>query len=728
MKYKLAHLKTLNLEQLKEEFYAIEDSDDVLELDGDDYTSSLLDYTDLPKALTFLPPHISQIIFKGKFQYLIYQSMPDNAYAELHIDSYRYVGNYLPYLMSYIPVTVENIKFSLKKDDKYECANRLYSKVSRDMYYVLNKLPAHVRHLDLTETFYAEDVGSNWKDVLNMYLGIPRTIQSIRFHQSNWENCPPAIFNHIFQYLNLFIQQLHWENVASFLLEKQNIQINFVGQIRQLSFRQNIELFANIKAFELIKKVPKNITSLNLAYNQFEKLTVDSLCLLFANIPNNIYSLDLGENGLVTCEPDFFHSVIGRLPESIKCLRLIDNIQNYHSLAQVLMNYRSIPAHVHTLSFSDSRHLRVKSSVYRRIFQQLPPSIQTLDFSASSFFEYDLEDIEELCNALPSSIKTLVFRKNLLASMDLPLLRSNFSKIPLTVKEIDIAGNGLDKLKYSSLAKFINVLPDRTYHFQNEKICLTHDGRLMPYYPRSNDIYFKPVKKLRLQNLYSQFFLCTSQFMHQKKLSLSIFLRICSFLNNVDGDTDERLALESQLTKASLFVTNTRNYSKSQILSDISKRISININSTLDLSHAGLSGLNHVTEFIQIFQRIPKEILKLNLRKNDLNKPSVFKAFCGALHQLPSSILYLDLSGNGFNSTDYNLLSQFSRLPKTLKFISFGLERPVDLQAQMNKAFMPAYLPRLINQPLNVMQKAQLLLNDYTQGNSWFWRTIYGYS
>jgi hypothetical protein len=115
------------------------------------------------------------------------------------------------------------------------------------------------------------------------------------------------------------------------------------------------------------------------------------------------------------------------------------------------------------------------------------------------------------------------------------------------------------------------------------------------------------------------------------------------------------------------------------------------------------------------------------LRKNELNKPSVFKAFCGALHQLPSSILYLDLSGNGFNSTDYNLLSQFSRLPKTLKFISFGLERPVDLQAQMNKALMPAYLPRLINQPLNVMQKAQLLLNDYTQGNSWFWRTIYGY-
>lgn len=167
-----------------------------------------------------------------------------------------------------------------------------------------------------------------------------------------------------------------------------------------------------------------------------------------------------------------------------------------------------------------------------------------------------------------------------------------------------------------------------------------------------------------------------------------------------------------------------------RILAKINERF-LESRSCLDLSSCKLSELPP-DEIDQLFRRvrnISNSITSIDLSNNGFEKTTEQSqnsnlAFRRALHLIPGSIITLDLRENSFEHLNREELNKlFAPLPRTIQQVFLSGKEAKPIAVWLERVTWPQRyqdMTAAARAKGNIVKVAEILLNDYTKGNSWF--------
>jgi hypothetical protein len=146
----------------------------------------------------------------------------------------------------------------------------------------------------------------------------------------------------------------------------------------------------------------------------------------------------------------------------------------------------------------------------------------------------------------------------------------------------------------------------------------------------------------------------------------------------------------------------------------------------MDLSRCGLNRIDNIEMFQTFFKGISEKTTQLSLRGNGLGTDKSKLAFTAEMFKaIPKTITYVDFSDNGLQDSDGEQLRKwFVHLPSTVIWITIDQEKPLSLKSQIACRQWPHYFSSVASGMSDVLLQARTLLNDYTKGDSAFWRFI----
>lgn len=726
MRFSLNTLNALSLADIKEKFSKIPLYDNVLELFGD-FNLSVMAKCKVSPCLEFLPAHVNELVLNGAYSFSI-ESVNENSN-----DTYRaiwrmHLGRQFFLLVGAIPRNILTLKIIIQRMPAYEPHDPIISDVALSLGRCFESLSEHIDCLDLSGmvAFGTDEHDNLWK----MYRSIPNTVQKLYPHQMNWhyltdehrEKMLRAASGGLLAFA-LENQDIFSSSVKSFRNFFQAISPDVMGfSLAHCNIgRQSLE-----SILPLFQTLGSNIVGLNLKNNNLHMLDAD-LPKFFKALPANLAYLDISQNNLLKLPNSLFIERIDHLPKKINTLKIYENSLEQHHLAAVADNFASLPANILVLGFAGGRWMGLTINQFMWAIHRLSPRVFCIDYSDNHLYQLGVHDFQQLVTFTPPHVKKLVLKRNNLIAYSAEDLREIFSRIPFQIREIDFSENGFDRLPASQLNVLLDALPNIFINFGHDKIMRRNDGRLLPFPWRPDDEYFKRIGLVYHQRDLSSFFLLIHQFIKQKKLPESFIIKLIASL----WPSYPRKIIENMVKKSALFIGLNKRLDAEEFSENLTRRVDAQKqHSNFDLSHAALKHIDTVSQYQQLFAKIPEKALRVNLRCNGIAmEESALKSFTLGIKYLPAHVSYVDLSGNLFEHLPFELLHHLLiNIPASIKLLSLTTERPVSVVDHIARLQdVPAYFHKLIKNEDNIFKKLLILLRDYTLDDSWFRRLIFGY-
>ncbi len=742
MQVHLIDLKNQSLQEIRNFFASIPNTQTELELIGgyDDIDGMYASYPDVAKALSYLPKYITTVKFSGEYiikdaVYLEYMGMQAGEHVDLR-RNYKdiHIPTTLPQFVECLPDTVSRISFAFK------CTNIPDGTVvfSLDgLITAVGSAKKNITSLDLSGMSFQ---GVDLTKVISLFSNITQTIEALHIHFS------PSLLINILSVLPNTIIRL---DLGGIYLGGQNDSyfINFLSLLSPdlvdldlRSCRLN-ELYPEV-FHTLTSRLPPKLVRLGLSNNNLFTMdtTPEQLAYSLHAISSSVVEVDLGENYCLSVENDCLELLLNSLPETVKRLRLSQSdhppTEDMSPVdgSQLAIQLSIIPSHIDTVIFSRMNFFNLSAREFSEGLKGLPPTVHTLDFSELTWNSRTFEDLSFIFSNLPPQVFAIKLCGNRLLSTNPDTFKKWLHSFAPQIREIDFSGNGFDRLLPSQFNRFSTGIPGRIIRIILDKnqFALQNDGALVAYpSTRHHQGLFKPQGAILHHKQLADFRLVMTQFLKASHLPLKAVALIFSYA--LESTAQESEYMEKQLAvrliSGKLPARVTTAMKQESINTALARIHSATITqaSKTDLSRCGLNRLGDIRSVDALFMKISVITTELSLRANGFGQTRETRDFIiQFLGRIPRRITYVDLSDNGFEYYDAEQLSAlFSHLPPTVKWVSLGAEKPLSPAEHIALRQYPESYEELIANCVDIMQQVRAVLDDYTKGDSQFWRAVY---
>ena len=528
---------------------------------------------------------------------------------------------------------------------------------------------------------------------------------------------------------------------------------------------------------KIVASLPKSVNALFLNFSRSDaherrahrrsSSVLYDLIYIFKNIPKNVTHIDLGNVDSSDCiealnywfrlfcnhslaEAHYVTEMINSIPNTVTEISAANMRYYYRGLQNVETIRRgpygnfgdglsarllATPSHVNTVDFRNSNLFDLSVFEFADALPSLPYTITTLDLGGNDLCNQSALELHYLFSKIPVNVMTLKLQRNNLSSLNEATLKQAFSALHNNMRDLDLSDNGFDRLFHTNLNQLLSAAPDILLRIGDRgSLSIRNDGALIPSLPAVFHGIFKPLRHVRHHQQFAELRLVMWQLIQSKNINLDLTGVIFSFLlppslRDISYMLD-KLATRIIPSRPPASITKLE---QQECMEAAHFRInSLNPHSTrLDLSRCGLNRLN-AAMLRGLFQTIPVTATGISFRGNGFQHlEQGMQAFLEVIKEIPDHITYLDLSENGFEF-DHDALSRtkqlLTNLPATVQYVSLAHEQPLSPAKHLARiAWSNRYLPlRLVTQTQTPMQQARILLDDYTQGDSAFFRVIKG--
>ncbi|WP_133129531.1 DUF5617 domain-containing protein [Legionella yabuuchiae] len=569
----------------------------------------------------------------------------------------------------------------------------------------LSAIPGHINELTLSECLLNCEVEVSYKlpATLTTFNVIPDVGKKSLFTKDVKLAAHPNITTIRFKGVRITYQEL--KEILPDSLQEFDLESNLNG------YR-----YKTLQA--IFNELPPNLKILKLGntYDRSNGLNQVDLIRALTKAPASLTELDISNNGFLYLAPDEFAEVMNHLPNNISKLRCVETSGNTLTGREVAERFSRIPSHIVELDLSGCNLLGLSIDKFIIALKGIPRHVKTIDLSDNSIYRLRIADVKRLFSQLPFQVRTVRLNRNKLDLLEASQISEAFSQVNLTnLSTLDIRDNGLDTLPQTKLNQLMDAFPDVTLLIEPSKIFVRNDGVLTRYSSGPGYGFFNPQGQLK----------------HQRQLASSV-TQAFKGLTVVSPFVDPSQAAEhAQLTDSFISPIPPATITEEHRLrceAAVRRRISVCSASeaTVNLAGCGLNQIDSEKRLGAIFKGIPEAATSLNLRGNGfLHNPESSQALFGALRGLPKNIAYIDLSGNGFERASSEILKQlFASLPETVTHISISQEKPVSPAQYIAKHHWPSWFPTYVANETDLMKQARKMLDDYTKGDSPFWRFL----
>ncbi len=739
MKVQLIDLTNQSLQQIRSFFANIPNTETELEIVGDfdgrvDVLSTT--YSDVANALSYLPKYITTVKFSGEYamhdasfeEYAGHDVYTKTYYKKIHI------GTALPLFIAGLPDTVSKTAFAFK------CTNIPKGLIDYSIDELANSIVSlhkNITSLDLSRMSFS---GIPQNQIIRLFSNITQTIESLHI------NCSTALLIDILQVLPSTIIRLDLRGIN---LGRQN-ETYFINFLNLLSPDLEALDLGNCNLNELSPEVFHTLTSslppklvlLGLSNNNLfaMKIPPKKLANSLRALSPSVIEVDFGDNYFLSIRSKPLGIILNGFPQTVKRLRLSQSATPPVKGAspmdgrQMAIQLSKVPPHIDTVIFSRMNFFDLSPSEFVKGLKGLPPTVHTLDFSELTWSSRPFEDFSFIFSNLPPHVFAIKLRGNRLLSIDPEALKEWLHTFAPQVREVDFSDNGFDRLLPSQLNRFSTSILGRIRRIILDKnqFALQNNGALVAYpATRHHHGLFKPQGVILHHKQVADFTLVMMQFLKSFHLSFKTVALIFSYAlastEQENNQMEQQLALGLVSEKLPTRVTPLM---KQDSINTALARIhsaTITQASKTDLSRCGLNRLDDLKSIRVLFKKISDSSTELSLRANGFGKTIETQVFIiQVLGLIPEQITYLDLSDNGFEHYNAEQLSDlFTHLPPTVTLVSLGPEKPLSPAEHIALRQYPESYESLTENCSNTMQLVRAILDDYTKGDSAFWRAIF---
>ncbi|MCL9685527.1 DUF5617 domain-containing protein [Legionella maioricensis] len=693
-------------------------------------------YPNAAQALSYLPKYITTVKFSG--EYVIKDAkFYDKAGPDVYVETpYKdiHIGTALPQFIACLPDTVSKLSFAFK------CTHIPEGLVVFSIDGLNNALDSVKRNITSLDLSGMSFNGVSQDKIIRLFWNITPTVKALHI------NCSASLLINILDVLPDTILRL---DLSGIYLGRQNETyfINFLALLSpaledlDLGSCQLNELAPEV-FHTLTSGLPPKLVRLGLSNNNLftMKTTPIKLANSLRAISASVVEVDLGENYCLSIKSDFLAVILNGFPQTVKRLRLSQSA--YSSVEgispmdgkRLAIKLSKIPSHVDTVIFSRMNFFDLSAQEFSTGLKGLPSTVHTLDFSELTWNSRPFEDLSFIFANLPPHIVAIKLCYNRLLSTNPDTFKKWLHTFAPQVREIDFSGNGFDRLLSSQFNRFSTGIPGRVIRIilDKDQFALQNDGALVAYpSTRHHQGLFKPSGAILHHKQLADFRLVITQFLKSSHLPLNAVALIFSYA--LESTKQESNHMEKQLAigliSGKLPARVTTAMKQESINTALARIHSATIAqaSKKDLSRCGLNRLDDVELVSALFRKTPNRTTELSLRANGFGQTRETLAFIiQVLRKIPKRVTYLDLSDNGFEDYDAEQLSElFFHLPPTVKLVSLGSEKPLSPADHIALRRYPDSYEELTVHCVDIMQKARTILDDYTKGDSRFWRTVY---
>lgn len=721
MKFLLDDLNLKSYDEVKLAFLGVPKTVDEVTI-SHHFEKPVFSYSNVYQNLHYFPEHVHTI----RFEYL-----SDVITTSPELIGIEKLGDNLINFVAALPSWVHTLKlaFSIVRHPNSTFSGNLPA-VSDGFLNVFANIPSHVHHLDLSGCSMSLsslelskimsaipphiqefDLGKfkigaySLSDRMTVLQAIPKTVQKLGFSFNDfYHNTAISNLIRIFSGIHPKITSLSLAN-------------NKLGSQRDsLHFRA---LLASITtSFPILKE-------LDLRSNRFDyyihKNCFDE-CLKV--LPPSLSTVLLGDIGLLFAGRAKMAESFKQFPRLISTMDIADIINNDMPELDLLLT--PIPRQISVLQFKNIPWLGLDANNFSRILGTVPEHVHTLDLSRNSFHNKPVKDSIQVLKAIPNHITHLILRQNFLSSMSLTNFSALMNAIPKTVRFLDLEDNGLEYLAHSQMNQYLDSISDLEIGLDFRRVAIHPKGYLVSNM-QAQDYLIRP-KRLLHQKQTSEILIGLSQISRSKKLSLANLELIASYA--ISDYKRSKTLINNQLHR--MFSQNFFLRESCLNFNDsVAMRISLSSlthSPRLDFSLMGMFLLNDVKLMSGVFKRIPNHVKYVNLsynRRTDLQetRECVFQAF----KEFPQTVQVVDLRGNSFEKLPELLLKMWlSSMPSHIKII-ISEEIPVTFSQYVLRMAIPDFYRTMTHEHPKFLDKASILLDDYTQGDSVLRRFFNGY-
>jgi len=720
MRVELSRLVGRPLAEIRRFYATIPANEYELELNNDfkgEVTLFKRPHPEAALALSYLPKHIASVKFSG-FYAVTEETVSERVQYDVQLDypySNLHIGLNLPNYVACLPASVTSVSFAFQSPSiplgrfgysntaLIEAISLLGSHISGvdfslmefrgsflDLKTLCNAIPTNVTSFK---------VGINANILMNFLSWLPRTIRHLDVSGSAWQPSQDANF--------LRVLTSRHQQLTSLNLSETN-----------LGARNSVQLTS------LLSQLPAGLKTLNLKGNNL-LARIDSIYLgaAFSNLPLGIEDIDLSDNGLLLMDAEDFAWAIHGL-RHITRLRLCERNATTLRLEHLTQRFQAIPAHIHTLDFSDCNLFGLSVDEFCLLLQAISKTVTTLNLSSNVLTVRYHEDWTQLLASVPKHINTVLLEKNNFGCLDEEGLTEIFKRCPAHIKRLGLSHNGFSTLMITQLQQRLSGLPDVILDFSDDNPLEVSTRALFTDYRGLFKTHFVAKK----QEQFAALLPLMQVIRAQQGLSLAMTQTILSF---VVGGLSETMV--QRLDKRIIAQTRPEMVT-SEVLDltiiTINKRLEIAAQTqatVLDLSRCGLNRIENLDLFRQLFQIIPRRVKEINLIGNGFSQTKkTLAVFIEIIGDIPKRMTHLNLSHNGFESFNgEQLQALFVNLPPTVLTIALDDGKPLSPATHMGAHYWPSAYQTLLIPTVNLLQQARALLDDYTKGDSKFWRLFF---
>ncbi len=696
-------------------------------------------YSDLKLLFLKIPRYHNNIIIEGYFKryYFSYHYIPHFFnYLPEHIHTIEFKSNkdisdYLAEMVAAFPSFIHTIKMNFVFPKIMNNFGPERYKLIQDIKKVLKSIPKHVQSLDFSEMRFT-DIPSDNEDILSL---IPSHIKKLYLPNIEFGSLSTQARRRLLNYIPKTVEALFFEenyilsdrslpNLIR-IFEEQYPNITSLSQCRKdLSYGQNPVYFCSIMSS--IGIAFPRLRHLNLRENQFGNLVRnESFATCLQVIPSQVSDVDLGENAI------FSYSILNlclafqELPPSIKSIDIGDDISKLNQ-NDVQRCIYSLPIQIEILRMTKISFMGVDAGNFSMLIEHIPPHVHTFDLSKNKFSEKNHQDIVQVFKNIPKHVHTLILKNNFLSYFSIEQFRSIMEALPQTIKCINLLENGFESLNHSMMNRYFDVIPDVEVILDFSKVWWSlNQGIVNQAIPLSNVI--RP-RKLYHQRERAQMIIGVAQIFQAKKLPISCVENIGTFIFGMYRLNSFSEHVKHISTKLNVSKHTGKLYQNlNSICSARREFVQQSGYSILDFSMMG-GGLSNKLQMNDLIKNIPNSIRCINISFNRCPYTIESRQYTQEAFQFfPPHVELIDLRGNGFEFMEpKHLQDLLGKIPKDMKIL-LSQEILATLTQYLIRMDTPEFYRSLIGNYTKFLDKAQILLNDYTQGDSPLMRLLMGY-
>lgn len=742
MKVYLIDLKNQSLKVIRNLFSSIPNTQTELELIGgyDDIDGLYTSYPNAAQALSYLPKYITTVKFSGEYvikddvhiENIGYQA--DELVELRHYYKNIHIATTLPQFIDCLPDTVSRISLAFK------CTNIPDGRVVfciDGLIKAVGSLHKNITSLDLSGMSFN---GVPKDKIRHLVNSIPPRVEALRIKCSGslLVDILPAVRNTI---IRLDLRGIYLGGNDESYFRKFLALLSPDLEALDLGGCKLNELSPQIFRI-LTSSLPPKLALFGLSNNKLftMQITPKNFAHSLSALSPSVVEVDLGENYFLSMKTDSLGVILNGLPLTVKRLRLSQNA--YPPIEGILpmngglmaIQLSKIPSHIDTVIFSRMNFFDLSAREFSKGLNGLPPTVHILDFSELTWCSRPFEDLSFIFSNLPPHVFSIKLCGNRLLSTNPDTFKKWLHTFGPQIREVDFSGNGFDRLLPSQLNRFSTGIPGRIIRIILDKnqFAIQNDGSLIAYpSTRHHQGLFKPQGAILHHKKSAEYRLVMMQCLKTSHLPLKAVALIFSYA--LESTKQESNHMEKQLALGLVsgkLPAHVSNLMKQESINTALARIhsaTMTRASKTDLSRCGLNRLGDIKDIRALFRKTSDTSTELSLRANGFGQTQATRAFIiQVLAELPEQITYLDLSDNGFEYYDAKQLSNlFLHLPPTVKLVSLGSEKPLSPAKHIALKHYPGSYKELTTHRVDLMQKVRAVLNDYTKGDSEFWRTVY---